>query len=850
MARDRKRGDDDFADEVQSHLDHEAEDLIRDGATAADAQAAAHRRFGNVTRVRERFHESRRVVTLDQIVQDVRAAWRGMARYPVACGVAVLSLAAGIGSTTATLTVRNAVFRNPPPLYDQPEHLSRVRIASPARQRGGVPAPLFERWIDDPALRPSLAAAAPATVRDVRAGDRLETLSVRPVTAELFSLLGVAPALGRTFDSQQADATPVVLSHHAWTRLFDAQSSALGTVIWLDRAPHIVVGVMPERFWFSSMNDGMWTPLPRVTPAADARDGTTVETFDVVLRDRTGARDALVSSMQRGLAQYVGGLPATQRELRLVLSSVRGTPIAEQVAPYVVWLLAASVFLTLAIACTNVAILVMAQWTAREQEIAIRTALGASRARVVRALLVESTLIAVFGGVLGIGATYALLGILVRGGGVSAFALSIDPAVLIQSIAITVLAGVLTGVAPALYETRRAHRNPLRATATSDRVRQLWRHGLVVFEIAVTVALLVVTAAIVSAYRRMLSTDVGFDTHALITARVERSGGVSIAPTLELLRAMPGVTHAAAASAVPMVAAAPTRSVGAEAAAAGRIAAGHSLVGIGFFEALGVSVVKGRSFAAPDVASAARVAIVNENLAARLWPREEPRADPLGASIWLDDERYQVIGVVESHRTAPLGPPQPAIYVPLRQNTTLERVHFVLRASGDGNALVSPVRTAIRDLDPGHRGVFVIPIEAIMATGAQELLTSAFPMVPLIATGLLLVAAGIYGVLTFAITRRSRELAIRLALGASHADLLRLVMRQSARLVAAGAVIGIALTFVLTRLAQGRGGIFDSPGASAFLVPLLVIVVVGAAATLGPFRRALRVSPVSLLRAP
>jgi putative ABC transport system permease protein len=385
---------------------------------------------------------------------------------------------------------------------------------------------------------------------------------------------------------------------------------------------------------------------------------------------------------------------------------------------------------------------------------------------------------------------------------------------------------------------------------SSAPLHQRWRQALVVFEIAVTVALLVVTTAIVSAYRRMLSSDLGYDTRTLVVARVERPGGVSIQPTLDAIRRMPGVTHVAASTAVPVVSGAATRAIGAERAAANRVPAGYSLVGSGFFEALGVPVLKGRAFSDQDMADGVRIAIVNEALAARLWPRQQQGEEALGASLWIDDERHQVVGIVKTYLNAPLNRPQPSIFVPLRQSAAAERLQFLIRTTGSPAAAVGPIRTAIRELDAQNRAVSVFPVDIVKSIGGQEMLATVFPMAPLIATGLLLVAAGIYGVLTFAITRRAHELAIRLAIGASHADLLRLVLQQSARLVASGAFVGIGLTFALTRFMQGRGGVFDSPGLSTFLVPFVVIAVVGAVATLGPFRRALRVSPISLLRSP
>jgi putative ABC transport system permease protein len=847
--RKHRRTDDDFAAELQSHLEHEADEHIGNGAAAADARERAQRQFGNVTRVREDFRESRRVVIVDQLVQDVRAARRGLARYPIAATVAVLSLAAGIGSTTATLTVRNAVFRNPPPLYREPAELSRVRVASPRRQRGPVPAALFAQWMQDSTLRSAMAAAGPSNARDARVDDRLDTLTVRPVTPELFRLLGVEPALGRTFDATaNAASIPAVISYPTWMRLFEGRPDALGKTLWLDRTPHVVVGVMPQRFWVISMNDAVWTPLDWQTAARQPETTANADDFDVIARDRGIAPGRMLEMLESGLASYRASLPAGQRELRVLTSSVRGTPLAEQIAPYVVWLLGASVFLTLSIACTNVAILVIAQWTAREHEIAIRASLGASRGRVVRTLLMESMLMAALGGGLGICVTLVLAGVLSHGDGASMFTFSIDPWILLQAMVVTVLAGIVTGLAPALYETRRAQRNPSQLPMSSDRVRQRWRHALVVFEIAVTIALLVVVTATVSSYRRMLTADVGYDTHSLIMARANVRKGVSIHQMLDAIRATPGVVAVSPASAVPPGSGSAVRPVAADARSSERLACDFSLVGADYFDALGVRVLMGRGVSVADVSSGASVAVVNQELVTRVWPRPEEQADAIGRFISIDDVRHQIIGVVPNFKGMALSPDRPAVYVPLPETSDLGHVNFAIRVSGHPSALVAPIRRALIDLDGRQRGIAVFTLDDVVAVGGREVLSAVLPMVPLIATALLLVAAGLYGVLTFAITRRSQELAIRLAIGATHKDLRQLVMRQSARLVFSGALLGIGLTFLLTRLVQGRGGIFEAPGVHTFFVPLLVVSAVGIVATLGPFRRAMRVSPVALLR--
>ena len=255
-------------------------------------------------------------------------------------------------------------------------------------------------------------------------------------------------------------------------------------------------------------------------------------------------------------------LPADQRQVRVITSPMRGTPIGNSVGPFVIILLTGAVLLTLLIACTNVAVLMMAQWTSREHEIAIRASLGGARGRIVRSLLTESTLIAIAGGTLGVALTYALRGLAVRNVPTMAlYDMTIDWTMIVQSGLVTIAAGLLTGVAPAFYETRRLHVNPLNAIRGSDRVRQRWRHALVVFEIAVTVALLVSTGAMLASYAKSLTDSPGFDTQPILSARVNDPEGLDPQLLLERLRALPGVASAEVATSVPFLAIGPPRRV-------------------------------------------------------------------------------------------------------------------------------------------------------------------------------------------------------------------------------------------------------------------------------------------------
>jgi predicted permease len=517
------------------------------------------------------------------------------------------------------------------------------------------------------------------------------------------------------------------------------------------------------------------------------------------------------------------------------------------------WMLGTAVLLTLLIACANVAILVIAQWTAREHEIAIRASLGASRGRIVRALVTEAVVIAALGGILGVAATMALRGLIARNAGPSLafFDLAINPWIFVQSVLITIGTGVVSGIGPALLETRRLHGNPMQALASSDRSRQRWRHALVVIEIAVTVALLVVTGSMVAIYRDQLAADVGFRTHPLIAMRVENSGGVPTARVLDAVRQMPGVASIAASTTVPYLTSGPIEQVSSDGAGTRTLRAERDSIDPDYFATIDVPMRAGRTFTAGD-SSRTRTAIVNEFLAAQLFPG----VDPVGRQLWTQGQSYEVVGVVAQHLNAP-ATLQPRdrdgkLYLPLDQPTAeTKRMTFVVRAATDPAAVVNTLRREVRNAASGNVVSQLFTLDQVIALGSQETLVGTAPLVPLIATGMLLTAAGLYGVLAFAIARRSKELALRMAIGATGGEVVRLVTLHSVRLVTLGTIVGIGATFALGRIvrASGGGGSFLDPRWPAFVIPIGIIVAIAALATLVPSRRALRINPAILLRA-
>jgi predicted permease len=613
--------------------------------------------------------------------------------------------------------------------------------------------------------------------------------------------------------------------------------------MWIEGSSYVVAGVMPERFWFSTTDSAIWILLE---PGAGSRE-TRVE---VVARRQAGVTAAGLSvQLHSGVAAYVAGLAPGERDVRLAVAGIEGTPISRAVAVALPWVLAVAVLLTLLIACANVAILVIAQWTIREHEIAIRASLGASRGRVVRALLAESVVIAALGGTLGVGVTLALIRIIVAnaGGDVRFFDVSIEPHILVEAMLITVMTGIVSGIGPAWLETRRLHANPMRTLMTSDRVRQRWRHALVVTEIAVTVALFVVAGGLLGSYQRQLSRDTGFNPHPLIALRVENPGGVATSRVLDAVGRIPGVAAVSAASSVPYMGSGSLEKVSSDAAGHDGTQAESVSVGPRFFATLNVPIRAGRAFTAIDTPLTG-TAIVNELLATRLFPGQPA----IGRQLWLRGAPYEVVGVVAQYVNLALQRPDldPKVYLPLSTTGTAQQATFLIRAAGEPSPVARALRHEVPAAAPGNAVGNLYTLDEIITVAGQEILVGTAPLAPLVTTGIMLTAAGIYGVLAFAVARRSKELALRIAIGAGSRDIVQLVTLHSLRLVALGTGIGIAATFALSRVvrASGGGGSFLDPEWPAFVLPVVLIAMIGLAATLVPSRRALGIDPSVLLR--
>ena len=813
--------------------------------------------------------------------QDLRYGLRGLRQRPGFTAVALLTLALGIGANTAIFSVVNGVLLRSLP-YDRPERLAMIWGHRTQEPLAELSVPEYWDLRERTRAFAGLGAYADGSVNLTGSGAP-ERLRTGYMTAEMPRVLGVAPALGRGFRAEEdlpQAAAVVLLSDGLWRRRFGADSGVVGRALVLDDLPATVIGIMPAGFQLPSHYAGapmeLWAPLgldPTINRGERGwhflrvigrlRDGVTLAT--------AGAE---ASALMRGMlaehpTEYTPEFDGSATSV--------GQEVVGDVRPAILVLLGA-VGLLLVIACANVAGLLLARSEARQREIALRAALGAGRSRLVRQLLTESVLLAGGGGLLGLLAavwgTRAL--VLAAPSSVPRLdAVRIDARVLAFTFGVTLLTGVLFGLAPALHAVRADLSGALTdggRTGTAGAARQRLRRVLVAGQVALALVLATGAGLLGQSFVRLRQVDPGFVPERLLTARVELSP-VRYATNdavrefyrglLERLEAVPGVRSAALARALPMTG---RLEIGdwsfvleGQAASPPLPTDWHpadwQVVSPRYFETMGIPLLQGRGLTAADRIGTPGVVVVNRTLARQVWPD----GDAVGRRILLggggvDSVWRTVVGMVGDVRHRGLSaPPRPEMFLPYAQfpagtGNPPRAMSLVLRAAGDPEALTGALRATVAASDPDVPLASVQTMEASMGDWAAErrlvlLVVSGFAVL-----ALTLGAVGIYGLMAHLVSQRERELGVRIALGASPEQILRLVLTQSAGLVGAGIAAGVAVALAVTRLLAGllfQTRPTDPPTLAA---TALVLVLVAAGASLVPALRAVRTDPAHALR--
>ena len=864
----RRHRDGDLDDEVTFHLEMLAQEHMRRGMAADEAHAAARRAFGGVTQMKESYREQRSLPMIETAWHDARYGVRTLLRTPAFTTAALLTLALGIGANAAIFSVVNAVLLRPLP-YPEPDRILQMVRRYPQGDATGQTGRRYLFFRDTMKSFESLAAWRNPTGFNLATRDTAEYVQAMPVSREFFPVFGVQPVYGQAFDEGQDRAggpDVTILGHAIWKRLFNGDPAVIGKAVTLGDRAYTVVGVMPEGFTTLSPAD-LYVPLrPSTTGPGSGTNYTVAGRLRRELRPDQAAAEASAV-----FTSFKTAYPTAAGDKELATSFV---PYQERqsrdIRPALLMMLGA-VGLLLLIACANTASLLLARASGRGREIAVRAALGAGRARLVRQLLTESVVLFLAGGATGVLLAYwtvpALLS-LIPDGYTFHQDVRVDATVLLTMLAVSAVTGALFGLAPALSLSRHdlveAFKDDGTRTTASRRAGWL-RQGLVVSEIALCMLLLVGAGLLVQTFVKMRAIDPGFDTHNLLVARMSLQGD-RYATTAELnaffdraldrMRRIPGVEAAAVVNAVPIdyglnlnvnVLDGPEKVE--------RALTDWRYASPNYFELMKMRIVSGRGFDDRDRGGAAPVAVVNEQFARKYLKG----VNPLGhhVRVFETDPPMEIVGVAQDVREQGLVGDLPAMmYVPVGQaniagikaSHTYFPMNWVARASSTGPEVRQQIADAMRGLDPR------LPFSSFMTMTEvkdQFVEDQRFQMALLGgfgAIGLLLASAGIYGLIAYSVTERTREFGIRMALGASRRRILAAVLRQGAALAAIGIAIGAALSAAATRLLQNFVYGVSTLDPLTFVVVAALLASVATLACLVPALRAVTLNPVSALR--
>jgi putative ABC transport system permease protein len=800
---------------------------------------------------------------MDALWQDLKYGIRMLAKSPGFTAVAVLTLALGIGANTAIFSVVNAVLLRPLP-YAEPNRLVFLAEKSPAGSRTGIAIPNFRDWRAQADSFEDMAGQR-SNVFNVSGSERPARVNGRMVTWNFFPLLGVQPQLGRAFvetDDQPGAARTALISDFFWKQSLGADPHAVGRTVRLDGETYTIIGVLPPGFRYVRRDD-VFIPLGHyLGPGSNYLDRGNHFSWYAVARLKQGVSveqaraemDALAARLEREYPSTNSGNGAIVLPLQDVMT---------EDSRAILWVLLGAVGCVLLIVCANLTSLLLERASGRQREIAIRAALGASPVRLVRQLLTESLLLSVLGGALGVLLAVWVVDLLVSYQPLNLRRLEearIDPPVLLFSLALTMLTGVIFGLAPALSAMKARLQETLRQggrglTGPRQRLGRL----LVAAEMALALVLLCGAGLMVRTMIELTRIDPGFHSEKLLAlyfnlAEYDRERGMAFhREVVERVEAVPGVRAAALTNSLPIDGSnwgsifivgdqpVPPRAELASAA--------FTTISPSYFRTLDIRLLKGRWFDERDRENAPWVTVVNETFARRFWPNQ----DPIGKRVkqgWPENPTpwREVIGVVADIKLEGVAAETPMqAYLPLAQEPW-RSLALVVRTSGDPEPMVVAVEAALHEIDKDLPVSNARTMDQVMSEEIGRQRLSMIVLGLFAATALVLAALGIYGLLSYAVTQRTQEIGVRLVVGAAPADILRLVVGQGIRVVAIGAGLGLAGALALTRLmAALLFGVSPSDPATFSVVALLLTGVALVACYL-PARRAMRVDPMVALR--
>ena len=861
----------DVVSELDFHLDMMTRELVEEGWRPEEARAEARRRFGDLEGTIQycRALDVRKETQmkwkerLGELGQDLRYGGRQLAKSPGFTLIAVLTLALGIGATTAIFSVVYGAVIRPLP-WTEPERLVRVFFVSPEGEKmGAFSAPNFVDLRAQSKTLSGVAAVTGTTLNLSGDGSEPERLPGARVSANYFEVMGMRPLAGRTFapgEDQLKAQRVAVISEELWRRRFGGDPGTIGRTLTLNGEPYTVVGILARGSQLPSGADA-WVPMVFTPNDLDRRGAVWFAAMARLAPGATLERAAAEGSViARRLAEqypeanagYMEGMTFEPLQEHLIGSSRKPLLI-----------LMAAVACVLLIACVNVANLLLVRAASRQGEIVIRSALGAGRSRIVRQLLTESVVLALAGGAAGVAlawwATRALVK-LAPAGVPRLEELGIDSTALLFAVGISLLTGVLFGLAPALQTSRTDLSAALRegTRGSKGKAGTRARSVLVVAEMALAVVLLAGAGLLIRSFAQLQGVQTGFDEEGVVTFNLELPAAkysdeeklrAFTAALMERMRQLPGVEAAGATvSGLPFDGGQDVLSFSIEGRPPAPPGKEDSMV-VGtatpdYFKTLGIPVVRGRAFTPQDRAGAPGAMVINEAAARRYFPNQ----NPLGQRVTVGDQTSEIVGVVADFKQDELErEADPQMFVPYDQ-LPWESLAVVLRSDQGAQTLAQAIRTQIRELDPDLPIYGLQPMEELVAEATAPsrfymLLLGGFAFISLV-----LAAVGIYGVIAYAVRQRTQEIGIRLALGATGDRVLRMVIGQGLALAGVGALVGLLGAFVATRGMQSLLFEVSASDPTIYVGVALVLVAVAAVASYLPARRAARTDPQLVLR--
>jgi predicted permease len=877
----RNQKDQDFAEEIASHLAHEEDVNATRGLLPEEARRQAHLRFGNSRTIREREWRYRSFPVIENLWRDLRFGLRALAKVPGFAVIAVVVIAVGIGVNTAVFSVIDAVLLKPL-TYPDPQQLVSLNLTTPQGSFPGASVPQFNLWRQQTSIFQQVAAYdfGGAGI-NITGSDHPQQVQGIHVSGDYFAMFGAPVIAGRTFTADEDSPNGghvTVLSYGLWKSRYGGNPKIVGTTIQLDGQPYLVVGVIGRGFVTDSPAD-LWVPFQ-----FDMNTKDMVVFFTVSARLKPGIIIPQANAQLRLVADQfrrLYGDNALPPRAGFGVVSLQQSMIGDTGSRLLV-LLGAVAFVLL-IACANVANLMLARAAARKREFATRAALGAGRGQIIRQLLVESLSLSLTGGLIGLGLGFAGVRLLLRMNagdipriGEDGTAITLDLNILLFTLGISILTGLVFGLFPAISASRAnlaAALNENGSHASMGVRSGKLRSALVIAEMALTVVLVVGAALLIRTFMELEAVDPGFAMHNVMSMSMSLSGDrfQKTAPVAEViqegtdrLHAVPGIIDAGVSNCLPMAGGfgmsfdVVGRPKGGETSSGG---AGFCSISYGYFSTLNIPLRRGRAFTQQDKAAAPGVAVINQAMARHYWPNGDPLKDQIligaGAGPAFAEGPRQVVGIVgDTHDRGPDSDATPMMYIPLAQMPDLETalnsrvapLWWFVHTQVDPHTLISPISAGLREASGGLPVAHIRTMEELEAVNIARqrlnmLLLSVFGF-----AGLLMAAIGVYGVMSYSVQQRTQELGLRMALGAQSSNLRNMVIRQGMTLTLIGVLLGGGGAFWLTHfLASFLFGVKPLDPISFLATPLLLSLVALISVWV-PAIRATRVDPMTALR--